>query len=253
MNIFSGIGLFAAWRNYNKAKAEYKALVERRETLLSAIQTYSQYNEKLHEGRMDREELEYLKALAAIKDDNVNNPEDLQVTTILKVANLVGDKLKAKIILVFSNTSETESYYIYNGAVVCYFNNSPVIEDSFNISGAYYEYEPLCIKPGETVEFGLEKKIYKLPIIEDLRDAICEAAGKRLITSCPKTNLTDGQETADILYTWGTGLPTPAELRNDKGEKYTAFMKLGDDGGTANYKRKPGVLRYCMENSLVGE
>lgn len=251
MNIFSGIGLFAAWRNYNKAKAEYKALVERRETLLSAIQTYSQYHDKLHEGQMDREELEFLKALAAIKDDNVNNPEDLQVTTILKVANLVGDKFKAKIMLVFSNTSETESYYIYRGSAICYFDNSPIIEDSFDIPGPEYKYEPLCIKPGETVEFGLEKKIYKLPIIEDMRDAICEEAGKKLITSCPKTNLTDGQETADILYTWGTTAPTPSVLRNDKGGKYTAYMPIVR--GVANYKQKPGVLRYCMENSLVGE
>ena len=55
----------------------------------------------------------------------------------------------------------------------------------------------------------------------ELRDLICDAAGKKLITSCPKISI-DGGVTADIRVDWG-------------------------DDKVALSRGVKGVLRYCME------
>ena len=91
----------------------------------------------------------------------------------------------------------------------------------------------VALEPGKSIDVYLPCGISTLtdPTTGDikmdyLRDLICAAAGKSLITSCPKISI-DGAQTANIRFDWNT---------KEEGVKHTCILR-----------NKPGVLRYCGE------
>ena len=215
MNIVGGIGLFAALANYRKAKQAYADAIERKETLEAAVETYNRDRDSKYD--------------SAQSDEQYQDPNEelkgILATTVLRIGNLVGEYCRAKITIVLTNTTEN-SYIIKSAESFARVFGSVVgmNEDDLKIT------TNLLLQPGEVKEIALGGGIAKIAdevSRDQLRDAICAAAGKSLITSCPKLTL-NGIETADIVFTWkaATGAGT---------EK------------SARYVNKPGTLRYCME------
>ena len=245
----TGYGLIAAiplFRKYKTAKAEYEALLEKQAGLQAAVASYNS-------SKLDS----YLAYIAKDEPDNIY-PEGVFVTTVLRVGNCVGNWMRVHNCLVFTNTSNN-TYYIGT----CYADSSidkckvPVLDISdmtedliFNQILNPFEfsiqlntglikiinqvsYGSKLLAPGQSIEVYLPKGVSILLDEEAqeskmgyLRDLICAAAGKKLITSCPKTSI-DGAQTANIRFDWNT---------KEEGIKHTCILR-----------NKPGVLRYCGE------
>ena len=218
------IGTAAALLNYSNAKSEYDKLKEQQDGLTAAVQTYN-------ENKLDN----YYENTSV--DEKPNNlPNGVRITTLLRVGNIakVGGKIanvfRAQASVILSNTSN-QKYHITSVEAGCYIFDTHI--GIFKIS--YPETNEISqkvdvnkdLEPGETLEITLPKGISGLPkeIMDELRKAICAAAGKKLITSCPKLNIESGCETADIRIWWGNGM-----------QGYTL--------------KKSGVLRYCGEAYL---
>lgn len=216
MNLVGAIGTVAALANYRKAKAEYEALKEQQDGLVAAVQTY---NNSKYDELIDRQEV-----------DSVDFMPGVKMTTILRVGNLVGKFFRIQASVVLSNTSDT-TYRIKSVAADCRVLGQPINVFEFMIPTPKRRDQQKAVNkslaPGETMEINLPSGISALynekeeNINVELRNLICEAAGKRLITSCPKISI-DGAEMADIRVDWGEN-----KVALSRGVK--------------------GVLRYCME------
>ena len=245
MNGLRIIGTAAAYLNYRKAKAEYEALQEQADTILAAVGTYTNlfdhYNK--HKGDVLLPDDSWMDEKA--KENKI--PEDIQVSTVLKVSYMVGKWCNGKVSVVMTNTSDTKSYFISTIKAVCSIEELPV-NLFYNVAltnkkasqlnpEARSQKADYILKPGETKEF--EFVTGKTQILnadgesemERVRKIICDAAGKKLITSCPKINI-DGVETAFVNFFWSDITEREEEL---KATNECWFYEL------------PGVLRYCME------
>ena len=201
------IGTAAAWLNYRKAKQEYEALKEQQEGLQAAVLSYKT-------SKQDE--------IPVVEGKPNDFPDGVEFNAILRVANLVGEYYYAKASIVMTNTGN-KTYRIRTIWADCYFNGDIVTGDTMDTDA--------ILAPGETKAFTFDKILTKGEAAE-MRDVICKAAGKKLITSCPKINI-DGGIKSDIKFTWSVD---------------------GDDTvKTAYVLQKSGVLRYCMELSLTNE
>ena len=222
------IGTGLAFLNLKKAENEYNALVDQQDALIAALET-------MREGKNYEE-----------KDWEDPNPIDLMpgvsVTTILRVGNLVGSVFHSKASVVIANTG-SQAYYIRSVAADCFLFDVPVLpyrlRDWWKIGMSYTELQTQSIavnkiiKPGEVMEIGLPGGTSAIvtkegeDMLPELRQMVCDAAGKKLVTSIVGNfNIEDGQK-ADIRISWG--------YNQDDSIKNHLTM------------RKPGVLRYCGE------
>ena len=223
------VGLGAAFANYQKAKKEFEAIEERYEGMMAAVETY---------------ESNKLNAYIDSQEERPNDfPSGLLFSTTLRVGNLVGKMFRCQTWLVVSNISK-QTYYIGTASAECNVLDCPVVVYSGKLltegakqieqKNAYNK----TIAPGETVYIPMPAGISVLVdketgdyITGKLRDMICEAAGKKLITSCPKITLEKSQK-ADILFTWREG--STGELK------------------TCATQGRLGALRYCGEAFYPG-
>ena len=226
MNVFGLIGAGAAWLNYRRAQKKYDAVKDQYDALQAAVQTYN--SRKL--------------------DDYINNLDTnavdlmpgVQMTTILRVGNLVGQLFRMQTSVVLSNTGQN-TYYIQGAMADCLVLDKRLavynidINDvlSFNSANAaslvaQQKLVDEYLKPGETLEITLPAGISGLPEEEraKLTQTICAACGKSLITSCWPVSIND-IEKADIQVTW-----TEAD---------------GNEIKTARTLGLPGSLRYMGE------
>lgn len=218
------IGTAAALLNYNNAKKEYDALKEQQDGLLAAVQTYNDTKYDDYASKLDT------------KPSNL--PDGVVITTLLRVANLVGKIFRTQASVVLTNTSN-KTYYIDKIAADCFVFDMPIYVYKMKWDGLLNPYNidriqqeivvDKEIASGETLEIALPKGISGLT--EDgmvkLRETICAANEKKLITSCKKTNV-EGIEKADIRIIWSDG---------------TGSM----DGRMMG---KSGILRYCGEAGI---
>ena len=224
MNLVGAIGTAAAYANYRSAKAEYEALKEQQDGLVAAVQTYnsSKYDE-------------YINQQA---DSNNEIPDGVKTTTILRVGNLVGSVFRVQPSVILSNTSN-KTYYIRSVSARFFFQELPILIHSLKWDGFDFDFDKLSdsiivdadLLPGQTREIQFEKGLSVLTKegMEQMRDLICNAAGKKLITSCPKLSI-ENVEKANIKVTY-----------TEDGE---------NQAKTYFYNEKPGVLRYCGEAYL---
>ena len=241
----TGLGLLAtgaAYLNYKQAKADYDALVEKRDGLLAAVQTFNAEKDKEYlEDQQEDYEKNYL----------VEFPDGVQCTAILRTAYLVGKLFRCVTSVVLTNLSD-KTYQIGTVAADCFImlptksdnyadygktviKKVPVLVYNMDISNQnakQVEQETnanITLHPNETIEIALPKGISTVPDMGALRQMVCDACGKKLITSCPKTSIENGIK-ADILYKW----------HESGAEKWH----------TAKSMQKDGVFRYCMELPL---
>lgn len=227
MSTFGLISTGVALLNMKKAKAERDHLQEKKDGILSVLDSLNknvaEYN--AHKDDVNKEELPEI-------DEKPNDfPDGLQVTTLLRVANLVGQLFYARTSVIFRNTSDQQ---IYIRSVEAECKVLGVALQMFkpgirNLSNAVKISQKVDVNrnidPGEILEVQLPKSVSSLGDKQgELRDLICKLNGKKLITSCGKTNIEDG-ETADWMLWWGE-------------DKQCYAMN------------RPGVLRYCMEAGL---
>ena len=224
------LGLFAigtAWLNYRKAKAEYEALEEKQQALQAAVDTYNM--EKYEDYDEHRDQM-YGKEEPNERPEQ-SADEKFLVSTILRVGNLVGKYMRVRGEIVMTNLTNRPIFV--NGANVMWWimgQRIPVIEGGL-VNGEQKWEQSIKIgkwlQPGETQGWEFEKGISAMADMGALRDAICEAAGKRLITSCPKISI-EGLESACFKVSW----------RDESMMNGTTSFYTND---------KPGVLRYMME------
>lgn len=215
MGILSAIGTGAAFLNYKKAKAEYNALKDKKETLEAVIDTYDSL---LYDAKQ--------QALDTLDGNNIDYPDGLCVSSVLRVGNLVGKVMRAKKSLVITNVS-SKTYAIVNPDLSC-----KVFDKGVGFSKDRLPNEQVFISPGQTIEISSANSIAgfaETETLKKLRDYICEQQGKEYITSCGKVSL-DGIETSDIKFQWQEG-------ESISPDKWKIAAWLG----------KPGVLRYEME------
>lgn len=204
------IGTGLAYLNLKKAQKEYDALKEQQDGLEAAVRMYN-YSK--------------LDAYAETIDTKDNDlPDGLLMTTILRVGNLVGKLMRVKASIVLTNTSSSP-IYVSGISAECYVFDIPVNMYRFEMDPTPLSQVATFnqnIQPGQTVEIRLQSGISSLgDMMGELRNMICEACGKKLITSCPKIDINGGQK-ANISISWG-------DQKN---------------GVSLN---RPGVLRYCGE------
>lgn len=216
----AGLGIIAtgaALLNYRKAKSEYDSLVEQREGLMAVIDSYNQHRLDPYVDSIDTQDTQF--------------PQGLQYSTLLRVANLVGQIMRVHTDVVMTNTSD-RSIILHRVAADCslYGEDISVINLYAQTNVVQEEVKLVELKPGETYCARLPKGVAKPSIIGRLRDDICAACGKKLITSCWKVNL-DGIEAAKIRIDWSW-------------KEDTTAIKAGI------VNNKPGVLRYCGEAGL---
>lgn len=228
----------AALLNYRKAKSDYDALIDKRDGLMAALNMITDAVDQYNEHKYDEQHLDasdhpssiYTEDEQILQNDTL--PDGLHVTTILRVGNLVGKLFYGKSSIVFINTGDTPVYVLSAQVDPSIFGDSlmmfePGVKNLQNQKAA----DDIIIvnrkiQPGETIEIEGKRFVSVLEDMERLRQLICDAAGKRLITSCPKLNIEKGQA-SDMLIKWGGEAYKP--------EKQTVIMKM------------PGVLRYCGE------
>lgn len=220
-----GYGLIATiplFSKYKAAKAEYEALLEKQAGLQAAVASYNS-------SKLDS----YLAYMAKDEPDNIY-PEGVFVTTVLRVGNCVGKLMRVHNALIFTNTSNN-TYYIGRCYADSKIGDYPVLV--YKVGSSTYQRDQVGygseLAPGQSIEVYLPHGVSSLvdPETGDrkmdyLRDLICAAAGKKLITSCPKISI-DGAQTANIRFAWNT---------KEEGIKHTCILR-----------NKPGVLRYCGE------
>lgn len=243
MNTLGVIGTGAALVNYREKKAVYDGLVDQRDALTAVYATYNQkglfeqYKAQYLEDEAEaKAEAELQKELALYSDPENIRPDGLKVTTVLRVANLVGKIFKARLSIVFTNLSDTAidlrsaefKLYIHipgTDQVVTLPIKTISNSDINKINLDAYK-----LQPGETKEFQSQVGLSG-GITAELRKIVCEAAGKKLITSCPKINILD-VEYAAFRVTWMEKAVNGSTLR---------IFYTND---------QPGVLRYCGEAGL---
>ena len=218
------IGTGAAYLNLRKAKQELAELEEQQAGLEAAIQTYN-YNkfDEYYERTIDTAE-------------NVM-PSGVLVTSLVRVGNLVGKIMRVRVSVVLSNASD-ERYFISSVGADAFVLDSQIVVYSTDGQGLKQEISvDKWLEPGETMEIQLPGGLSTIVNMEtkqedlgSLRDAICEACGKKLITSCPKISINGDLEKADILV------------------RYTT--ETGHDLITGVTRGKRGTLRYCGEAVL---
>lgn len=223
MNGLSVIGTAAAYLNLRKANAELEALTEQRDGILAAVRTYN------------REKHDYIneKEMAQIKVDEVDFPDGVLFSTVLRVGNLVGNLMRVQTTIVFTNTSD-QDYKLHKVAADCTVLGFPIRVTRIGKEGIVEQERvaDVVLKAGETIEIKLPCGISGMynekgeSELGKLRDAICAVCNRKLITSCWKVNVED-IETTDILFTWS---------------------KAGEDKTfTCKAANRAGVVRYCME------
>ena len=223
------LGLFAigtAWLNYRKAKAEYEALEEKQQALQAAVDTYNM--EKYEDYDEHRDQM-YGKEEPNERPEQ-SADERFMVSTILRVGNLVGKYMRVRGEIVMTNLTNRPIFV--NSAKAMWWimgQRIPVIEGGL-VNGEQKWEQSIQIgkwlQPGETQGWEFAKGISAMADMGALRDAICEAAGKRLITSCPKISI-EGLESACFKVSW----------RDESMNGVTSFYT----------NNQPGVLRYMME------
>lgn len=248
----TGLGLAAtaaAYLNYQNAKRNYEQIKERSAGVNAVINRYQQI----------LDEWDYQKSVEnspEIVVEKNDHPEGLLVGTLLRVGNLVGKIMRAEPTIVISNTSN-KKYYLFYISIQQFVLDRPVT--LFDLKGTEmrkFAYIKQWIKPGQTIEIPLAKALTTLVtengdvMLGELRNAICEAAGKKLITSCPKINL-DGVEKADIVLYWADQ-DTPAWMFSGVHDlKLDAYLEKNPGVlKKAWWLGLPGTLRYCGEAYL---
>lgn len=225
MNTIGLIGTGAAFLNYKKAKANYEALKEQYDALVAAVQTYNfhKYDEYYNKQEVDTKPFE--------------RPEGVMVSTILRVGNLVGKVFHAKPSVILSNTSDN-TYFIHKISAKFFVFGDPIIIS--RMGGQWYLFNPEVevqpdtievnkeLLPDDTLEIEFNGGTSAVQDMDKLRSLICDAAGKKLITSCPKLSITGDTEKANVDIFW-------SESRDNNDTKEFWYNDL------------PGVLRYCGE------
>ena len=234
----TGLGFVAAgaaYLNFKQAKADYDALVEKRDGLLAAVQTFN--------AEKDKKYIEQLEIDLALNE--VEFPDGVQCTAILRTAYLVGKVFRCVASVILTNLSD-KTYQIGTVAADCFImlptqkygrtviQKVPVLVYKIENLSKKRQVEQetnanITLHPNETIEIALPKGISAVPDMGALRQMVCDACGKKLITSCPKVSIENGIK-ADILYKWH-------ELGEEKWH-------------TAKSMLKDGVFRYCMELPL---
>lgn len=228
MNALSIAATAAAYKNYKEAKKKYDDLKEKSDGLEAAVKTY------LQERLTDYENSESYKA-----QENPNDrPEGLLVTSILRIGELNQKLMKAGVSVVMTNESSKTYYIGYVGAQSQIWGLSVPIssinvlnKESKLITGINVDQ---FISPGQTIAIELPKGYSALyseqgdSLMENLKNFICETAGKKNILSVPKINMNgDGLETCNIEIQW----------TEEKGHTVNRCFWNG----------KPGTLRYVGE------
>lgn len=222
MNILGLIGAVALLPKYKKAKADYEDLKEHVDTVRATVQEYNYH-------KLD----EYIKATTPEEKPN-ERPDGLCLGTLLRVGNLVGKLMRAQTTVTISNTSK-KPFYVKKIMVepklwdeyVRMFSGS--IIDGANEKKPEIEVDRI-VEPGETISVNVVKGISAISDMGKLRDVFCEACGRKLITSCWKTNV-EGVETADIRMWW-------TEVKDGQSYGSTKDMYV---------LNLPGIVRYCLE------
>ena len=219
MKLLNGIGIAAAVANYRKAKRKYEQAIEKQEALQAAIDTYTEARD----------------SMSSKSDDayyNQNAPlQGILATTILRIGNLVPTINKIQMSVVLTNTTEN-AYTITKVEVQPrLFGTAIGTQEGVGLERELNTY----LEPGETKEIQLSgaNTVVQAETKSQLKSAICTAAGKKLITSCPKLNV-DGIESADIVFWW-------------KAKSGAGSAKR------ARYVDMPGLLRYCGEAFYPGK
>jgi len=247
MNTVGVIGTGAAFVNYRDKKAAYDALVEQHDVLNSV---YASYNEKAlfekYAAEYDQmmaeelERLELMNELEAIERQQIQNvrPDGLKVTTLLRVANLVGNKyFKASNTVYFTNCGDKD-VYIRDVEFQC-----SIIDPETNKA---YPIVLVDKKGKEINNIGVERwirmgKTYSFSsgtcfsggVDAILRNIVKNACHAKSILSCPKVNI-NGVETAGYIVKWGE------RTYIDPNARETTFFT----------NDQPGVLRYVGETGI---
>ena len=238
MALFGLIATGAALLNYRKAKEEHDAVQEKYDRIMGAVatmvDTYNAEKYDVNDG-----------SITWIREHNIDEkpndmPKDVFVSTTLRIANLVGKMMRVRTSVVIQN-SGSENLWLHNVYADCNIQLGnqliPILVYSADVlhhggdsvpQKKHYT-DPMLIAPGETIEIQFEGGLSAVPDMGALRAMICEAAGKKLITSCPKMNI-EGGEKADIMIDW----------------RYTGDPSVK----RAYWMHKPGCLRYCGEAGL---
>ena len=221
MNILGGIGLAAAIANYRKTTQEYEQALGQKETLQSAVNTYTSKRDKQFDAFDSQNPVQY---------DKNTKLEGLLATSILYIGNLVGKKCHMQTHVVITNTGSANIRITGVEAKVRVFGSLVLPLGSSNLDAQKRAYNEL-LPPGSTKEIllpGSKEAIIEGTADKEIEQAICKACGKSLITSCKKINI-DGASTADIrLY-------------------YKPANGAGTTEQTSYYPNQPGVVRYCGE------
>lgn len=221
MNILGGIGLAVGIANYRKAKQEYESALEQRETLQAAVDTYTSKRDKTFDN-FDSQNPEQIDKNTPLKG--------LLATTILYVGNLVGKKCHMQTHVVLTNTGDANIRITGVEAKVRVFGTFVLPLGSQSLDTQQRVFNEL-LPPGSTKELllpGSKEAIIEGQADKQLEEAICTTCGKKLITSCPKTNVS-GISTADIRV----------------------YYKPANGAGSSDLEspvfNQPGVVRYCGE------
>ena len=241
MNTVGVIGTGAAFVNYRDKKAAYDALVEQHDVLNAVYATYNEkalfekyaaeYDQMMEEAMGEYELMNELAAIERQQKQNIR-PDGLKVTTLLRVANLVGNKFfKASNTVYFTNCGDKD-VYIYDIEFQCNIidpetnkAHSVILVDKNGNKKKQIVINGI-IKAGETRTFSTGT-YYSGGVDAILRKIVCNACGKKLITSCPKISI-DGIETAGYMVRW------------KKDGKISTFYT----------NDQPGVLRYVGEAGI---
>ena len=217
MGVLPVIAIGGAAANYAKAKREYDEAVAERDAMLAALNISADYIQD-REDRFD----ELLEQGEAETDGN-SPVQSIQVSSVVRVGNLVGKLFRANVTLILSNTSDDKNYYITD------LQATPRIFGEETRGYVAKTNVQFTLKPGESkeIQLGGGKTSLDGATLDRLRKAICEACGKKLITSCGKINLTGIAET-DVVFNYGNGLTYAGST-------------------PAKYRGIASVLRYCGE------
>ena len=225
-------GTAAAFAHYRKTKEAYEQAEEQYAGIYAAVMAY---NQRIKDYISEKEISQNQETFETEFPNGVHMSTILRVGNLAKVAGLVGDLFRVQASVVFTNTSDV-NYILGNVAADCHVLETPVYIHKIKLDGDTVAYQYVHgffeLKSGETVEIKLPGGVTTLGEEKDdeLRKIICDACGKRLITSCPKVNIED-IETADILFEW----TVPGDKNANRNRK------------TCKASQRPGILRYCGE------
>lgn len=243
MALFGLIATGAALLNYRKAKEEHDAVQEKYDSIMGAVATMvDTYNAEKYD--VNDGSIEWARSHNIDEKPN-DMPKDVFVSTTLRIANLVGKMMRVRTSVIIQNAGDKEiridaiyadcNIQLGNQLIPILVYSADVLNHGGDSVPQKKEYKGwllgnYCfIKPGETIEIQFEGGLSAVPDMGALREMICEAAGKKLITSCPKMNI-EGGEKADIMIRWN--------YSGESGSKVAYWM------------HKPGCLRYCGEAGL---